>query len=505
MALAVVGLPEHIAEVVARWDTSDAPFARARQMGLPTAEALARLGIRLFTQERIAAALEVLQAAAALAPDDPALLTNLAIVLERSGDTGQAIAIVERSLALAAAPGDSWILLGNLKRKQGDLAGAQAAYEAALALEAICPLAWLGLGLIKQEQSQYPAAIACIGHCIEQSQASAPLLAILGQLFFATGQFEKSRGAYAAAVSADRQHPVHRQMQRETLFICAVFQGDAVGDALEIYERDRAAAPGTGDKDIRELLQMTFGLLNAHGHKQAAQRVAAHRVALFPTSATAAYQFQVIAGDCPLARAPDDYLVEYFNAFAGRFDQHLVQTLGYDIPRQLGAALAGLLPAGSRVDVVDAGCGTGLCGPHIRALAATLTGVDLAPAMLDHARRRQVYDRLVCAELTTFLANSPASYDVLLAADVLIYIGDLAPLAAASATALRPGGLLAVSIEQATTPGYELLSSGRFAHNPDYIHAIFAPHFTVCLCTPTTVRLEAAQPVAGHIFVLRRV
>ncbi|MFI5379319.1 MAG: tetratricopeptide repeat protein [Tepidisphaerales bacterium] len=501
-----MGVPEQISEVVRQWISIDAAFAKAIQEGASPGQALTRLGIRLCVQERYTESLLILRTAIALAPDDPAGLSNLAVVLERTDQTDEAIRTVECSLALSRAQPDSWIFLGNLRKKRGDLPGAQAAYEAAIPLETTSPLAWQGLGLVKQAQRKYREAIECIATCIRQSAATAPLLSILGQLFHSTGQFEEARDAYAAAVELDGANPVYRRMRRDTQFIWAAIHGNSLEDAIDAYSLDRSAFPGNdgNDTDLEKRLHVTFCLLCAYGHKDAALRLGAKRVALFPASATAAYLLHAVTGDQSIPRSPDAYLVEHFNEYADRFDQHLVDMLGYDIPQKLGAALAGLMPAGARADVLDAGCGTGLCGPWVRGFSASLTGVDLSPGMLDHARRRQVYDHLVCAELTSFLAESPARFGAIVAADVLIYFGELTPLAAAIGKSLRAGGLLAVSTERASLPGHRILSSGRFAHDPDYVRSVFHSEFTECLCEDTTVRLEAELPVAGNIFVFRR-
>ena len=495
---------EQVSKVVERWETLDEPFARTLQSGVSRAQALGKLGIRLCIQARYPESLAVLRAAAALAPGDIDILGNMAVVLDRSGQTPQAIACVERSLALSNDQPDSWLFLGNMKAKCNDLVGAQAAFEAALALNENSPLAWQGLGLVKQARRQFHEAIECFLNCIRQSHMTPPLLAILGQLFYGTGQFEKSRNAYGAAMEGDRQNRMYRQMYRETVFLCAVIAGESIDDALHAYRSDSAAFPGTQDKNERELLQAVFSLLSAYGNKEAALRVGAKRVALFPASAAAEYQLRALEGDASVSRSPDAYLVEYFNDFAGRFDEHLVKTLGYETPRQLAAAVAPLLPAGFKGDVLDAGCGTGLCGPHIHGLAASLTGVDLSPAMLERARERKLYDRLVCHELTSFLYAAPSAFDLIVAADVLIYFGDLAPVAQAIAGSLRSGGLLAFSTEAAAAPGFQLLTSGRFAHHLDYVRSVFGADFIECLAQDRTIRLEASRPVAGNVFVFRR-
>jgi predicted TPR repeat methyltransferase len=138
--------------------------------------------------------------------------------------------------------------------------------------------------------------------------------------------------------------------------------------------------------------------------------------------------------------------------------------------------------------------------------------------MLDRARDRGLYDALVCEELTAFLARSPGAFDLIVATDVLIYFGDLAPLFEATAAALRPGGWLAVSFEDADADagvpgvasrgqpglGYSFRPSGRFAHALSYVLGVAEPRLARVASRATTLRREGRQRVAGQLLVLRR-
>lgn len=474
----------------------------ARAMESDKAQALGSLGVRLCLQNRHEDSRTVLNAALMLSPDDIELLNNLAVVFDRDGRTEQAIQTVECSLALSNTQPDSWIFLGNMKQKQGDLAGAATAFESAISLDATSALAWQGLGLVRQQQHEFAVAIECLRNCIRLNHVTAPILSVLGQLFYSTGQFEKSRDACEAAVSDDPQNPVYRRMLREMRFVCDMIDGSSIEVAINAYLIDHAGF--TIEQDAEDLLHKSFALLSSYGYTDAARVVAEKRLALFPHSASAAYFVHAIRGDETLARSPDQYIIESFDKMAEHFDDHLTHALGYNIPQKLSNALIGFIAPGTGLDILDAGCGTGLCGPHLRPITASLTGVDLSQKMLEQARQKGIYDSLVCSELTSFLTIAPARFDLIIAADLVIYFGDLVPLAAGMALSLKPGGWVAFSTEVAESSGWRLLSSGRFAHDPAYIRSIFNEEFIECLCQETTVRLEAVRAVPGNIFVFRR-
>lgn len=210
-------------------------------------------------------------------------------------------------------------------------------------------------------------------------------------------------------------------------------------------------------------------------------------------------------------RAPDAYVRETFNAFAVSFDARL-DSLGYRVPRRLadllGAALAARPAPGGEargLDVLDLGCGTGLSGAALTGLPGgltSLTGVDLASAMLAEAQKRGPYTRLEQAEASAWLAAAPVSaFDVVIAADVFIYIGDMGPSMTAIARVLRPGGLFAFSVEAGDRDeageaqasglpgGWRLLPSGRYAQTRGYVERLALVHgFRIAAAEPETIR-----------------
>jgi predicted TPR repeat methyltransferase len=155
--------------------------------------------------------------------------------------------------------------------------------------------------------------------------------------------------------------------------------------------------------------------------------------------------------------------------------------------------------------MLDLGCGTGLAGKVFRPFAAQLVGVDLSPAMIARAQAKGDYDRLVVGNLASFLAEAIANntkYDLVVAADVFVYINDLAPVVAAIAGVLAPGGTVAFTVETHSSGGVELLPTLRFAHGASYLRDVIAGAALKPIVLETaTIRTEKGAPVNGLVVV----
>jgi predicted TPR repeat methyltransferase len=231
-------------------------------------------------------------------------------------------------------------------------------------------------------------------------------------------------------------------------------------------------------------------------------------LALDPDDVRARYLLTAATGLAAPSRAPDDYVRAEFDHFAANFDAKLA-SLEYRGPALVcdaARALVATLP-GTPV-VLDAGCGTGLCGPLLRPLAASLVGVDLSPAMVDRARARGVYDELVIAELTGYLRGHPGAYDLVVSADTLVYFGDLAEVIAAAAGALRPGGALLFTLERAepaaAPQGFRLEPHGRYVHTRAYVDGLLErAGFVDRAIDPVSSRKEVEVWVPGWLVIAR--
>lgn len=205
----------------------------------------------------------------------------------------------------------------------------------------------------------------------------------------------------------------------------------------------------------------------------------------------------------PPPATPAASVIAAFDQYAETFDRNLIEDLKYAVPQAIADALRRHGATGG-LDILDLGCGTGLTGERIAALKRTMTGVDLSPKMLEKARQRGIYDHLVGGELVAFLDSQQATCDVVVAADVFIYIGDLAPVFEGVRRALRKNGLFCFSLEASADADVVYRETFHYAHSAAYIRRLAqANGFAVEELEPIVIRQDGASPVDGTLAVLR--
>nr|WP_295833795.1 tetratricopeptide repeat protein [uncultured Azospirillum sp.] len=206
------------------------------------------------------------------------------------------------------------------------------------------------------------------------------------------------------------------------------------------------------------------------------------------------------------------YVRALFDRYAERFDQDLVGKLGYAAPELLRSAIDRVTPGAAGLRILDLGCGTGLAGVAFKPLASRLAGVDLSLRMVEKARQRRLYDELTVGDVVEAMERTPSGWDLLVAADVLVYIGDLVPVFAAAARALPPGGHFTATVERLPDePGvpagesFLLGATRRYAHSEHFVRVTAeAAGFLIRLMEPCSPRREKGIPVPGLLFVVER-
>ena len=207
-----------------------------------------------------------------------------------------------------------------------------------------------------------------------------------------------------------------------------------------------------------------------------------------------------------------------FDRFADTFEGTLVSRLKYEAPQILAGLIQDFCASTTdKWDVLDLGCGTGLVASAIHPFTRQLVGVDLSAKMLTKARERNLYQRLEHSDLFSMMKDEPSlSYDVIVAADVFVYIGKLDGIVQEGARLLRRGGVFAFCVEameslsvfgSSTTNDreYVLNTTGRYAHSSTYLHKLARTHgFVISSLACNRIRFEVSKPVDGHYAIFRR-
>jgi predicted TPR repeat methyltransferase len=202
-------------------------------------------------------------------------------------------------------------------------------------------------------------------------------------------------------------------------------------------------------------------------------------------------------------RADAGYVRTLFDQFAADYDTRMRGRLGYAAPAILRDLAGYLIDPGERFDVLDLGCGTGLSGIAFKPIAKRLVGIDLSPRMLEQARALKIYDALVAGDVEALPDEARGPFDMAIAADVLVYLGDLNALFAAVRARLRADSLWLFTTERGEAD-FERGAKRRYRHSESYLRALAEAHgFDVSSLVQCVTRYEAGEPVASWAAAFR--
>ena len=376
-------------------------------------------------------------------------------------DFEAAAALFEQALQLAPGRPSVLMNLGVSCVHLGRFVQADVCLRQALAADATLTDAWMAWGVAQMALGDWPQAL----HCHEQ----------------------------ARALGADGAEFCLRWGE------CLAHQA-RLPQALQAFEQALSHDPGLAEAWSqlahvqREMGQTAQAIANYQRAMQLGADPELHR-----------YYLAALSPQQPVVNAPAAYVQTLFDQYANDFEAHLVGQLGYQGHRVLLEQLPA--PSGKRFErVLDLGCGTGLCGHLIRPRAEHLIGVDLSSAMLDKARALGIYDSLHALELVDFLKQGTERVDLVLAADVFIYVGHLEAVFEALGPRMQPGGWLAFTVEEAD-PGLavQLHSTLRYAHALTYLQGLAAQHgWQWARLYRAPLRLDQANPLMGAYVYLQK-
>ena len=389
------------------------------------------------------------------------------------------------------------------KLRRGRFAEAEDAYERVLADNPRHVESLLGLGRALRGEGRLERALSCGHNAMAAAPERADVFAFTAEVLSDMGRCDAALGCLTHALDLAPGDPAIRLAMGR-----AMETAGHLAAALDHYGCALKAAGGEENRDARlRALNRMGAALARMGDTKGALAHFDRVLAEDPENPSARHLAAALRGETP-EDAPPAYVQSLFDAFSGDFDRIMTDALDYQTPGRLRDLLIRQVPetSGPFQDAVDLGCGTGLSGKAFRDRAERLTGVDLSPQMVEKARAKGIYDRLAVKDILGFLEKETVRYDLFVAADVLVYTGDLGPIFSACRKRAAEGAKLLFSIERCREPAYRLRTTGRFAHNEAHVREMAqASGWREVAGTRSNLRKEDGVWIEGCLFVMEAV
>ncbi len=376
----------------------------------------------------------------------------------------------------------------------GDPAAAIVLYNRIIEQLPDADLVLYNLGLAYYDLGQYQDAVTAYQQCVELTPDDPDSWFNLGLTRKQMGQFSRAETAYKKALQLRPDDP-------DTLYNLGRCCQDAhrIDEAVDYYQQVLEIDP-----TIASAVNNLAYLCHYQGRFKEAERLYQQLLELRPDHPSAQHMLAALQGE-GAAAPPREYVRDLFDQFSANFEQHLVENLQYRVPTLLWELFSSCLDAKKYHQVLDLGCGTGLAGAVFRPACTRLTGIDLSVKMVEVAEKKGIYEELAVVDILDYLNGSSNTYDLIIAADVLTYLGDLEPLFKAVATANGKAGVFCFSVEQAEQKEWALRPTGRYAHALTYIESLAAAcGYRVRASQQARLRRERDNWIEGRLFVLEK-
>ena len=458
------------------------------------------LGFALLSQDKDG--LTALRRVVELNPANAEGYYNLGLMLNRQGQAPEAEACYRRALEIRPDYVDACCHLCMMLDSQDRISEAEASYRHILEIKPDCAEAYNNLGFIFQKQGSLVEAEASYRRAIQIRPDFVEAYNNLGNNLGELGRLDEAEACCRRAIQI---RPDYAEAHNN---LAIILQGmNRLEEAEASYRRATQIKP-----DYADVYGNLGGMLKEQGRLDEALACFKQQISLAGDNSIALHHVASLTGS-HTERAPTQYIENIFDGYADKFDTHLVQVLNYGIPEKLVALISEhSTPPAEKWSVLDLGCGTGLVGLEIAPFTRQLIGVDLSSRMLEKAQARNLYQRLENSDLFAMMCGEPASsYDVIIAADVFVYLGKLDEIIGEAKRLLSPSGVLAFSIESMVELGeedpkqnalqkYQLENTGRYTHSTGYIARLASDNgFSVKKMLPAQIRMEHGKPVNGYI------
>jgi len=323
---------------------------------------------------------------------------------------------------------------------------------------------YYNFGLLLYEQKQFQDAHELYQKAVSLTNPDNDLFYNLALCQKALGRYQQAIASYQKALAIDSED-IDSRYNLAGCFTALEQYTEAIGCYQDVLARQ---------PHHKSSLNNQAYLFHKIGKIDAAIEGYRKLLSLHPQDRSADHMLAALTGK-ERSFAPADYVCDVFDSYSAHYEESMVDKLQYNVPEKLKLLVDKTSGKTSFKNVLDLGCGTGLCGNQFRPIACVMHGVDLSPNMIVIARKKAIYDHIYEADIVSYLLSSDAdSYDLILAADVLTYIGDLQNIFSLTNRAAKSNAFLYFSVEKLScdTKGMILRKSGRFAHSISYVASI---------------------------------
>ena len=449
--------------------------------------------ISLYSNGQIQEALDSVEMLTKGYPNEPLLYNISGVCYKAIGQLGVAVEYFEKALAIKPDYTEVNYNLGLTHQELGQLDAAVESYKKALAVNPNYAEAHNNLGVTLKELGQLDSAVECYEKAITTQPDYAEAHNNLGLAFYELDQVDAAVESYKKALAIKPDYAeVNYNLGN------ALNDLGQLDDAVKSYEKALAIKP-----DYAEAHNNLGNVFKDLGQLDYAVKSYEKALAIKPDYLVPQHMINALTGNTS-TEPPKEYVKNLFDDYAEGFDDSLIKQLGYKLPFLMKELILKLDPLRNKFEkVIDLGCGTGLTGIELRDISNNLTGIDISSNMVAKTRELDVYDRLIEGDVVDILSSSKEKYDLFIALDVFIYIGELTKMFKTVRQCCNKNALFIFSIEAQEEDGYSLLKSARYSHSESYILKTASVAFNVIYSQEVNLRKEKEGWIKGKIFIMQ--
>lgn len=481
-----------------------APLQSSRPSEVPAGDTKTPVSRSLETAARLQSAgdlqraEDIYRSILAVHPQQPDALHLLGVLMSQRGNHAEAVDFIRQATALQPGIAMYHNNLGKVYRAMDCFEDALVQFNRALELDPHMVEALYNSGETLRWLRKPDAALEMLDRAIALHPGYSVAYLCKGEILQKVGRIEEALNCYQRAIAGDPD--------KAGLYFGVGQALAALGrreEAIRHYQKAVALRPSW----VVPHLELA-DIYKKDGRLNEAAECCRRALSFQPDNAFARHMLYALEG-APIERASAEYVRQLFDGYASSFDQNLLEKLDYRTPAMLAEVLRKyVIGKTGGQDILDIGCGTGLMGAELKGLGKRLVGVDLSAKMLQKAQERGVYDELLEGDLVECMAQFPSgSFDVAVAADVFVYVGNLAPVFEQCRRILRERGILAFSIERSSddTRDFTLELTQRFKHSCGYIDRLCSRFgFIVTHREFAHIRKQGRDPVEGCLYLLTK-